>query len=366
MAGVTSLVHDALNSYHRLNPVIRGSLSPLVILLEYLPPIFIRSGYRAERQRSTGLRDFVRTYSTGSGIPAVCIAPWFTASLLGALTPYLRLFDLKLLLPLHYILRGIVFYLIAEFIAYWYHRWQHSNRLLWAFHTTHHTQRHLSFATLNRFHPIDEFLMDIIPYVPLLMLGATVKDWAPLFWMHRFLVYLQHSEVQCRFGPLGKIFVSPHFHAFHHSTDPAHYNHNFGATLSVRGLIALELPSRSRSWPSCYGLPDVEMTTIASTFLVPFRLVYETYFKKTSSRRTGGSRLRRSLSMPAAFLDRAGQSYRPACRMVVALYCPQCMARTAPGSASIPDYLFHRAALQGADITVQEPQLPPRHLLLVL
>lgn len=279
MAALTSLFHDALSCYHRLNPAIRGSLSPIIILLEYLPLIYILerlSGGKTTQYKSQGFRqDLFYWVWHSSGLYRTL----FTASVLGVLSPYLKVFELKLLVPLHYIVRVVVFYLIAEFIAYWYHRWQHSNRFLWAFHTTHHTQKHLSFATFNRFHPIDEFLMDIIPYVPLLMLGATVKEWAPLFWMHRVLVYLQHSEVRWRFGLLGRVFVSPHFHAFHHSANPAHYNRNFGATLSVWDYCfgtALDEAER----PSRYGLPDVEMTTIASTFLVPFRLAYESCFKK--------------------------------------------------------------------------------------
>jgi hypothetical protein len=41
--------------------------------------------------------------------------------------------------------------------------------------------------------------------------------------------------------------------------------------------------------PSRYGLPDVEMTTIASTFLVPFRLIYEVYFKKRIRAESAGA-----------------------------------------------------------------------------
>ncbi len=285
---ITSLYRDAWNAYHQLNPVMRGFLSPLIAIIKYLPPIVILerlSGGKTTQYNSAGFRqDLFYWIWHSSGLYRFL----FTASLLGVLTPYLRVFDLKLLMPLHYVMRGAIFYLIAEFIAYWYHRWQHSNRFLWAFHTTHHTQTHLSFATFNRFHPIDEFLMDIIPYVPLFMLGATVNDWAPLFWMHKSLVYLQHSEVRCRLGPLGNIFVTPHFHAFHHSIDPAHYNHNFGATLSVWDYCfgtAIE----EREWPCRYGLPNVEMPTVASTFLVPFRLVHETYFKKRTHVESAGA-----------------------------------------------------------------------------
>jgi sterol desaturase/sphingolipid hydroxylase (fatty acid hydroxylase superfamily) len=278
IAGLVSLFHEAHNSYHRLNPTIRGILLPLRMLAEYLPIIFVLerlSGGKTTQYKSAGFRQDVFYWAWhSSGLYRAL----FTGSLLGVLGPYLKVFDLKLLLPLNYMVRGVIYYVIAEFVGYWYHRWQHSNRFLWAFHTTHHSQEHMSFASFNRFHPIDEFLADIIPYVPLLMLGVQAHEWVPLFWLHRIIVYLQHSEVRYGFGPLDKIFVSPRFHAIHHSADPAHHNRNFGPTLSLWDHCfgtAYDGP-----WPSRYGLADVKMPTLASTLLVPFRLVHETYFKK--------------------------------------------------------------------------------------
>jgi sterol desaturase/sphingolipid hydroxylase (fatty acid hydroxylase superfamily) len=203
----------------------------------------------------------------------------FTAALFGVLEPRLGLYKGRILAGLPSIPRVIIFYLIAEFVAYWYHRWQHSNRFLWAFHATHHSQEHLNFLGFSRFHPIDDFLMDTIPYLPLFVLGGSVQDWAPIFLLHHVLVMIEHSQMRWRFGPLYYVLVSPTFHSFHHSVEPEHYNRNFGATLSLFDFIfgtAVDQEER----PKVYGLPDIKMPTLASTVYVPFQLVYKWYFQK--------------------------------------------------------------------------------------
>jgi sterol desaturase/sphingolipid hydroxylase (fatty acid hydroxylase superfamily) len=203
----------------------------------------------------------------------------FTAALFELIEPRLVLYKGKILSGLHYIPRAIIFYLIAEFVAYWYHRWQHSSLFLWAFHTTHHSQEHLNFASFNRFHPIDDFLMDIIPYLPMFVLGGSVQEWAPLYILHRVLVMIQHSQIRWRFGPLYYVFVSPTFHSFHHSVQENHYNRNFGATLSIFDFIfGTAIDEKER--PKVYGLPDIKMPTLASTVYVPLHLIYKWYFKK--------------------------------------------------------------------------------------
>lgn len=276
-----SLFHHARDAYHQLNPVLRSILAPLIALVKYAPPIFILerlSGGKTTQYKSAGFRqDLVYLVLHSGGTYRALL----TIYVLGILTPYVKVFDLKLLdhIPQeHFVVRAVIYFLTADFMLYWYHRWQHSNSFLWAFHTTHHAQRNLSFLTQIRFHPVEELLQALFTYVPLLLLGATARDWAPFVVLYRVVVFLQHTEVRWNCGPLRKILVTPNFHAFHHSTDPAHYNRNFGTTLSVWDYCfgtAVEGQER----PSRYGLSDVEMTTIASTFLVPFELVYKTYSK---------------------------------------------------------------------------------------
>ena len=90
---------------------------------------------------------------------------------------------------------------------------------------------------------------------------------------------MQHSEVRTRFGPLYKIVVSPTFHSFHQSLRPEHHDRNFGRILSLWDFVfgtAVDEKERAHE----YGLAEVEMPTLMSTLLVPFKTIYHTYFKK--------------------------------------------------------------------------------------
>ena len=43
---------------------------------------------------------------------------------------------------------------------------------------------------------------------------------------------LQHTQIPWRFGPLHWVLVTPRFHLYHHSIDPAHHDRNFGIVFS--------------------------------------------------------------------------------------------------------------------------------------
>lgn len=44
---------------------------------------------------------------------------------------------------------------------------------------------------------------------------------------------LRHSHIDLPFGPFEWIFISPKQHQVHHSTNPDHFDKNFGVSLSV-------------------------------------------------------------------------------------------------------------------------------------
>ena len=100
-----------------------------------------------------------------------------------------------------------------------------------AFHSMHHSQEQLTFATSMRTHPVDDFIITTFSFVPLMLLGQPVRLWLPVYFAMEFLIAILHSEIPWRFGPLYRVFVSPTFHSFHHSISPEHHNQNFGRLL---------------------------------------------------------------------------------------------------------------------------------------
>lgn len=200
----------------------------------------------------------------------------FAAAIFALVADHLRVLDLKLLEQVPRPLRWTLYFVTAEFVAYWVHRLQHAVPFLWAFHSVHHAQEQLSFATSLRFHPVDNLVANVIAFVPLMMLGVPPREFLPVYLAMEFLIALSHSQIPWRFGPLYRVVVSPTFHSFHHSEDPAHHDRNYGRLLSVWDFIfGTSVDEKER--PKKYGLRDVRMPTLVSQMVMPFQLLWRFY-----------------------------------------------------------------------------------------
>jgi len=138
---------------------------------------------------------------------------------------------------------------LAYELGYWVdHYLKHRIPVLWEFHRVHHTAEHLSPLTNFRVHPVDSilFLNSLAlfigathgvmtwllgaPVQAVLLSGTNILTLAFLF----LLVHLQHSHIWIPTrGLLGRLIQSPAHHQLHHSTNPAHFNRNFGGNLSI-------------------------------------------------------------------------------------------------------------------------------------
>ncbi len=265
-------ISDALLQWAPLRNVAGGCLRALAVGIVFYFVVYLlerASGGTTQQYRSRGfLQDVAYWFYYRSGLNQLL----FMAAFFSFLGSRLAFLQLRIVGSLHPIVRGILWILLADFCSYWVHRLQHASRFVWAFHATHHAQEQLNFATTVRFHPVDHFISDTLKFVPQMTLGASPMSWLPLHLVMEFVLNTQHSRIKWRFGVLSRVFVTPWFHSFHHSTDPRHYNKNFGGLLSIWDHMfgtAVDAPEQ----PSEYGLEDVKMPTLVSTFVVPFRLL---------------------------------------------------------------------------------------------
>lgn len=154
----------------------------------------------------------------------------------------------------------VVLFLAYE-IGYWVdHYLKHRIPFLWEFHKVHHTAEVLTPVTNFRNHPIDNIFFG---YMLAIFIGSasgilawlfgrttesfTVDGKNILFIFFLWTIgHLQHSQFWIPFrGILGHIILSPAHHQIHHSTDPEHFNRNFGSVLAIWDWIfgSLEIPS---------------------------------------------------------------------------------------------------------------------------
>jgi len=197
----------------------------------------------------------------------------FTAAVFAALDKPLSFLEIKLLTPLPPVIQICLWLIILDFIMYWFHRAQHHYRFLWAFHSTHHAEKHLTFASFLRFHPVEVFIGECIAYVILRILGFDLSTWIAVYLATTFLGEIQHTQIPWKFGPAYKVIVSPSFHAFHHSIDPAYYNKNYGGLFSFWDYLFGTAVPNGLERPSKFGLIEVEVTSLWSTLAMPFQLL---------------------------------------------------------------------------------------------
>lgn len=166
-----------------------------------------------------------------------------------------------------------IYWIVGDFLLYWLHRLQHSVPWLWVFHSVHHAERELTTLSQNRRHPVEKALNGLVLYLPLaFVLGLSTWTWIPWYIGAQTLEALQHAQLDWRFGPLYRWFVSPVFHSIHHSVDPKHYDRNFGAMFSIWDYaFGTAAPDTGR--PAAYGLAGEEAMpeSLTAQLLLPFR-----------------------------------------------------------------------------------------------
>lgn len=147
--------------------------------------------------------------------------------------------------PATVIVFTITMLLAYDLSYYLYHVAQHRFPVLWELHKVHHSAEVMVGITKDRVHPLDELMNrmwdGVIPgicfgiwsvlslnLVELTIFGVNVYVMRNILMMD----FVRHTHFKISFGPLNNIVLCPHWHQLHHSTDPRHYDKNFGLLFS--------------------------------------------------------------------------------------------------------------------------------------
>jgi sterol desaturase/sphingolipid hydroxylase (fatty acid hydroxylase superfamily) len=121
---------------------------------------------------------------------------------------------------------------LGDFIGYWRHRLEHT-KWLWPTHAIHHSDEEMTWLTLNRFHPINRITTTVIDSAFLMAMG--LPSWAVIAnsLVRNYYGYFIHADLPWTYGPLGKVFVSPAMHQWHHAKDIEYAGTNFATVFSI-------------------------------------------------------------------------------------------------------------------------------------
>ena len=163
----------------------------------------------------------------------------------------------------------------GEFFYYWFHRLQHSVRLLWHFHAVHHSLRNMNAFNSNHHFTEEVFRIPFIT-IPMSLLFSFEQGYVP--WLFAALMGWQgiyeHSATRVHFGPLRYLVPDNRFHRIHHSMEPHHFERNFGSGSALWDFIfgTIYYPKNSE-WPRV-GIEEIdEPRSIREFLFAPFSAV---------------------------------------------------------------------------------------------
>ncbi len=161
---------------------------------------------------------------------------------------------------------------VADCFQYFAHRAFHSNRLLWRFHAVHHSIRTIDWIAGSRLHLVDILVTRSFSYLPLYLLGFSM----PVFYTYVVIVALQavaaHANTRIPFGPLKHVLVTPQYHGWHHTDDPALYNRNYAIHFPLIDRLFGTHYLPGDRWPDTFGLGEQPFPKgYLRQFMHPFR-----------------------------------------------------------------------------------------------
>ena len=148
---------------------------------------------------------------------------------------------------------------VSDFLGYWRHRTFHTSAL-WPVHAVHHSSTQLDWLSTRRFHPLNQIVTNLVHILPLHLLGIPIPALGATLLIRGAYGTFVHANVDLSYGPLDRVFVSPRFHRWHHSSDEEAIDCNFATLFSAWDWIfgTAYLPGRSATAFGLHGerLPE--------------------------------------------------------------------------------------------------------------
>ena len=132
---------------------------------------------------------------------------------------------------LPFVLQVVLAALLIEFGKYWSHRFHHQVRALWWLHAMHHSSERLYALNNLRFHPLNYFINFAVSMLPAMLLGFSAEAILAYLALTQPVLMLQHANLDLRSGWANYVFSTNELHRWHHSTESAEADANFGSAL---------------------------------------------------------------------------------------------------------------------------------------
>ena len=141
-----------------------------------------------------------------------------------------------------------------DFCYYWFHRANHSVRILWAGHVNHHSSEYLNLGTALR-QGVGERLHKYLFWLGLPLLGfdpLMIVTMMSLSLIYQFWIHTQAVGKLPR--PLEWVFNTPSHHRVHHASNVRYLDRNHGGVLILWDRLFRTFSEELAQEPCRYGL----------------------------------------------------------------------------------------------------------------
>jgi sterol desaturase/sphingolipid hydroxylase (fatty acid hydroxylase superfamily) len=143
---------------------------------------------------------------------------------------------------------------LTDVVQYWVHRAFHRIPFLWNFHAVHHSATHMDWMAGARMHFIEILVLRGTTVIPMYILGfrdISLYAYVLLVYIHSTFV---HSNTGFNFNWLGRIFVTPRFHHWHHGIEKEAIDVNFSIHFPILDRLFGTYHFPKGEWPKGYGI----------------------------------------------------------------------------------------------------------------
>lgn len=154
----------------------------------------------------------------------------------------------------------LLFFLIThDLYIYWFHRWQHANKILWRTHEAHHSNENVDWIAGARSHALEIIINQSIEFLPIFLLNASPEIVPIKACIDGIWGMFIHSNLKFSFGKLKYIFNGPEFHLWHHANHQEVFHANFSTKFSIWDKLfgtLYESKNVPKSWGLYYNFPE--------------------------------------------------------------------------------------------------------------
>ncbi len=170
-------------------------------------------------------------------------------------------------------------FLISDLAFYFWHRFSHTNALLWGGHAIHHTSGEFNMGLTFRLSMIGPIFM-LGFHLPMAILGIPTEVFSASILISTLWQIWLHTEAIKRIPILEDYFVTPATHALHHATNTIYRGKNFGATLVIwdRLFGTHQFPTET---PVYQMKEDITHYGLIQSNIFFYRKIFSASFKKS-------------------------------------------------------------------------------------